>query len=44
MNCREIAKMITEALKSERESYLELLENEDYEEIEDELCEWLAAE
>ncbi len=44
MSAREIAKMVVGALESEREVYLELLENEDYAEIEDELCEWLAAE
>ena len=44
MSSREIARMIVEALESERETYLELLENENYQEIEDELCEWLSAE
>ena len=44
MSAREIARMVVEALESERETYLELLQNEDYKEIEDELCEYLAAE
>lgn len=44
MNAREIAKMIVEALGSEREYYLERLENEEYDEIEDELTEYLTAE
>ena len=35
MNAREIAKLVTEALKDEREDYMEWLENEEYEEIED---------
>ncbi len=41
MNTREIAKMITEALEGEREMYLELLLNEEYKEIEDQLAEFL---
>lgn len=44
MNAREMAKMIAEALESERESYLEWLENEEYDMIEDELAEYLTAE
>lgn len=44
MNAREIAKMVVEALESERESYLEWLENEEYDMIEDELMEYLTAE
>lgn len=44
MNAREIAKMIVEALESEREYYLEWLQNEEYEQIEDELTEYLTAE
>lgn len=44
MNVREIAKMIVEALESEREYYLEWLENEEYDMIEDELTEYLTAE
>ncbi len=44
MNCREIAKMIVEALEGERESYLEWLQNEEYDQIEDELTEYLSAE
>lgn len=35
MNAREIAKLVAETLKNERETYMEWLENEDYEEIED---------
>lgn len=44
MNAREIAKMIVEALESEREYYLEWLENEEYDMIEDELTEYITAE
>jgi hypothetical protein len=44
MSAREIAKMIVEALESEREYYLEWLQNEDYDQIEDELTEYLTAE
>ncbi len=44
MSAREIAKMVVEALESEREFYLEWLRNEEYEQIEDELTEHLAAE
>lgn len=44
MSARQIAKMIVEALESEREYYLEWLQNEDYDQIEDELTEYLTAE
>lgn len=44
MSCREMAKVITEALEAEREAYLEMLRDEDYARIEDELCEYLSAE
>lgn len=44
MSAREIAKMIVEALESERDFYLEWLRDEDYKQIEDELTEYLAAE
>lgn len=37
MNAREIANRIAEILESERETYLELLENEEYEELEDQI-------
>lgn len=43
MSAREIAKMVVEALESEREFYLEWLQNEEYEQIEEELTEYLAA-
>lgn len=44
MSAREIAKMIVEAMKSEREYYLEWLKNEEYGQIEDELTEYLTEE
>ncbi len=44
MNAREIAKLVTEALEFERETYLEWLENEEYEAIEDEIFEFLTAD
>ena len=44
MSAREIAKMIVEAMESEREYYLEWLQNEEYDQIEDELTEYLTAE
>lgn len=44
MSAREIAKMIVEALESERDFYLEWLKNEEYDQIEDELAEYLATE
>lgn len=44
MSAREIAKMVVEVLESEREFYLEWLQNEEYGQIEDELTEHLAAE
>lgn len=44
MSAREIAKMIVEALESEKEYYLEWLQNGEYDQIEDELTEYLAAE
>lgn len=44
MSAREIVKMIVEALQSEREYYLEWLQSEDYDQIEDELTEYLTAE
>lgn len=44
MSAREIAKMIVEALESERDFYLEWLENEDYAQIEDEMTEYFTAE
>lgn len=44
MSAREIAKMIVEAMEAEREYYLERLQNEEYDQIEDELTEYLAAE
>lgn len=43
MSAREIAKMIVEALESERDFYLEWLLDEDYGQIEDELTEYLTA-
>ncbi len=43
MSAREIAKMVVEVLESEREFYLEWLQNEEYEQIEEELTEYLAA-
>ncbi len=44
MSARKIAKMIVEALKNERECYLDWLQTEDYGQIEDELTEYLTAE
>lgn len=44
MSAREIAKMIVEALKGEREYYLEWLQNEEYDQIADELTEYLTEE
>lgn len=44
MSAREIAKMVVEVLESERDFYLEWLQAGDYEQIEDELTEHLAAE
>lgn len=44
MSAREIATMITEMLQAEREKFLELLEGEDYEEIEDEIFYFLTEE
>ena len=44
MDAREIARMVVEALESERDSYLEWLEEGDYDQIEDELAEYLSAE
>ena len=44
MSAREIVNMIIEALRSEREYYLEWLQNEDYEQIADELTEYITAE
>ena len=44
MSARELASMVTEALRNGRKTFLEWLENEDYAEIEDEICEWLSAE
>lgn len=44
MNAREIAKLVTEALGNERETYLEWLENEEYEEIEDAIFGFLTEE
>ncbi len=44
MSAREIAKMVVEALESERDFYLEWLQNGDYDQIEDELTEYLTAE
>ncbi len=44
MSAREIAKMIVEAMESEREYYLEWLQNEEYDQIEDELTEYLTEE
>lgn len=44
MSAREIAKMIVEALESERDFYLEWLRDEDYKQIEDELTAHLTAE
>lgn len=43
VSAREIAKMIVEALESERDFYLEWLLDEDYGQIEDELTEYLTA-
>lgn len=44
MSAREIVNMIVESLQSEREYYLEWLQNEDYDQIADELTEYLTAE
>lgn len=44
MSAREIVKMIVVALQSEREYYLERLQNEEYDQIEDELTEYLTEE
>ena len=44
MSAREIAIMIAEMLRDERETFLELLEGEDYEEIEDEIFYFLTEE
>lgn len=44
MSAREIARMVAEVLESERDFYLEWLQNEEYGRIEDELAEYLAAE
>lgn len=44
MSAREIAKMIVKVLESEREYYLEWLQNGEYDQIEDELTEYLTAE
>lgn len=44
MSAREIAKMIVEALENERECYLEWLQNEEYDQIADELTEYLTEE
>lgn len=44
MSAREIVKMIVEALESGRDSYLEWLQNEDYDQIEDELTEYLSTD
>lgn len=43
MSAREIAKMIVEAMESEREYYLKWLQNKEYGQIEDELAEYLLA-
>lgn len=44
MSAREIVKMIVVALQNEREYYLELLQNEEYDQMEDELTEYLTEE
>lgn len=44
MNAREIARMVAEALESERDFYLEWLQDGEYGQIEDELTAYLAAE
>lgn len=44
MSAREIAKMIVESLAGEREYYLEWLQNEEYDQIEEELAEYLTEE
>ncbi len=44
MNAREIAVMITEMLQEEKETFLELLEDEDFGEIEEEIFCFLTEE
>lgn len=44
MNAREIANRIAEILESEREIYLELLANEEYEELENQIFQDLTEE
>lgn len=44
MSAREIAELAVEALKYAREEYLELLQNEDYEEIVDSIAEFISEE
>ena len=44
MNAREIAVLAVEALKYDREAYMELLQDENYEEIIDLIAEFIAEE
>ncbi len=40
MNTKEFAKAVTEMIQSEKEIFLELIENEDWDELEDEILEY----
>ncbi len=44
MSAREIAVLSVEALKYDREAYMELLQDENYEEITDSIAEFIAEE
>lgn len=44
MSARELAHMVAEILRAEKETYMEWMENEEWDELEDELCEGLAAD
>ncbi len=44
MSARELARMVAEILRAEKETYMEWMEKEEWDELEDELCEGLAAD
>ena len=44
MSVRELAHIVAEILRAEKETYMEWMENEEGDELEDELCEGLAAD
>lgn len=44
MSARELAHMVVEILRAEKETYMEWMENEEWDEFEDELYEGLTAD